>query len=841
MRVPLSWLVELVPGLVGVDARDVAGRLTRAGLAVEGLETTGGDVRGVVVGEVVSFQAEPQQNGKTVRWCQVRVVDGGPMRGIVCGAANFEPGDRVPVALPGAVLPGDFVIGARKTYGHLSDGMICSARELGAGDEAGGILVLSPQTPLGVDVAGVLGLQPETVLDVAVTPDRGYALSLRGIARECATAFGLPFTDPVALPMVAGCDQGYPVRIEDPTGCDRYVARAVSGLRPEAVTPPLLQRRIVACGMRPVSPAVDVTNLILLGLGQPLHAFDAERVQGSLVVRRARRGERLLTLDRVDRALDPEDLVIADDTGPVALAGVMGGAATEVGPATTSVLFEAAHFDPVVIRRAAARHALPSEASRRFERGVDHALAPAAAQAAVDLLVDVAGGHAEPGGTDIDVRRPRPSLTLPIGAAGAKAGRDYAPAVVRSRLLDVGCAVRDADAGGDADAAGVLVVEPPSWRPDLVGAAELIEEVVRLEGYETIPSVLPRARPGRGLRRAQRAQRAVGLALAEAGHVEVVSTPFVSRDDLETLLSVAGSSVIGDDPRSHASELANPQSDEAALLRTTLLPGLLRAIVRNTSRGNHDLALFEVGSVFLPGPAGRPPAPDLTAERRPTEAELAGLEAALPAQPRHVGVVLAGMRVRASWNVRQPQQFRWSDAVEAARVAAHALGVTLRATPAELAPWHPGRCAELSAGGVVIGTAGELHPRVVAHLGLPPGACAAELDLDALVAAAVDTPVRAPIVSPYPAVSRDVALVVAADIAAADVEDALRDGAGELLETLRLFDSYAGEALGECRRSLAFRLVLRSSRRTLTDSDANDARDAAVAAAAERTGAVLRT
>ncbi len=835
MRVPLSWLVEMLPGLAGVDAFLVAERLTRAGLEVEGIETTGGTVRDVVVGEVLAFDTEPQRNGKTVRWCQVRVDDGGAPRGIVCGAANFSVGDRVPVALPGALLPpppgsqAPFAITARKTYGHVSDGMICSARELGAGEEAGGILVLPAQAPLGADVGELLGLAAETVLDVAVTPDRGYALSMRGIAREVATAFDLPFADPADAPMAtAGSGEpGPPVRVADAAACDRYVARVVRGLDPTAVTPPGLQRRLLAAGMRPVRAAVDVTNLVLLGLGQPLHAFDSDAVSGALVVRRAEPGETLRTLDGVERRLHTEDVVIADDSGPVALAGVMGGAATEVTAATTGVLLESAHFDAVTVRRTAARHGLSSEASRRFERGVDDALAPTAAQAAVDMLLALAGGEPDAGGTDVDLRGPRRPITLPVTAAARKAGRDYDAAAVLRRLRDVGCTV--ADTGTD-----VLEVLPPSWRPDLTGAAELVEEVVRLEGYETVPSVLPRALPGRGLTRAQSGRRDVGRALAATGHVEVVVPPFLGRADLAAL------GLAADDARAHPSAVANPLSGDAGLLRTTLLPGLLRAVVRNVSRGSRDLAVFEVGTVFLPGAGRLPPAPVLPVDRRPDDAGLAALEAALPPQPLHVAVALTGARERAAWS-GDGRTADWADAVEATRVVARAVGAALEAEAADLAPWHPGRCARLRLAGVTIGHAGELHPRVVATLGLPTGTCAAELDLDAVLAG-VGGPVRAPRVSPYPAVGRDVALVVASQAPAAAVEAQLRSGAGELLEALWLFDSYAGEQVPAGSRSLAYRLTLRAPDRTLTDAEANAARDAAVAAVIARwPDAALRT
>jgi len=451
------------------SADEIAAALVRAGLEVERVERFGDDVRGVRVGRVLDIE-ELAGFKKPIRYCHVDI--GAVVHEVVCGATNFDAGDLVAFATPGGLLPGDFAIAARQTYGHTSDGMICSVRELGLGDEHDGILVLPPDSPLGADVVELLEMRDE-VLDIAVTPDRGYVLSMRGMAREAATAFGVPYDDPALLPVPAA-GTGHPVRIDDPSGCDRYVARTVTGLNPSSSSPAWLQRRLTLAGMRPISLAVDVTNHVLLELGQPLHAFDLDKVRGDIVVRRATAGERLATLDGQDRTLTADDLVITDDTGPIALAGVMGGVSTEVTPATTSLLIESARFLPLPIARTARRHKLPSEASKRFERGVDPELAPAAAEAAVRLLVSLGGAVAGPA-TDVDEHPAQLVLRLPVDLPGRLAGRDYDGAVVRRRLEDVGCMVEGDD---------VLRVAPPSWRPDLIGSAELVEEVLRLEGYE---------------------------------------------------------------------------------------------------------------------------------------------------------------------------------------------------------------------------------------------------------------------------------------------------------------------------------------------------------------------
>ena len=820
MRVPISWLREYAPVPADVPATAISAALIRAGLEVERVEPVGADVTGVVVGEVVAYDEEPQKNGKTVRWCQIRVAEGQEPRGIVCGANNFAVGDRVPVALPGAVLPGNFTITARKTYGHVSDGMICSTVELGIGADAAGILVLSADAPLGADVIELLAARDD-VLDIAVTPDRSDCLSVRGVARESATAFGVDFHDPAAVAVTASAG-GYPVRVEAADACSRYVARVVRGVDAGAESPEWLQRRLALAGMRSISLAVDITNYVLLAVGQPLHAFDLAKLTGDIVVRRASAGEKLRSLDAVDRTLHAEDLVIADDSGAIALAGVMGGASTEVDATTRDIVVESALFDPVVVARAARRHKLPSEAAKRFERGVDRELAAAAAQLAVQLLVDLGGGTADPGATDIDLRPARETIALDPALPGRIAGVEYSADTVRTRLQQVGCAID-----------GEFVVTPPPWRPDLRFPIDLVDEVVRLEGYDAIPPALPPAPAGRGLTRVQRQRRSAARALAATGYLEVLTYPFVTAGMLDMF------GVGADDERRRLVRLANPLSDDEPFLRTTLLPGLLAAAVRNVGRGAADLALFEAGSVFVgrTSPAEHVPSPPT--DQRPTDAQLAALDALLPEQPRHVAGVAFGNVERSGW-WGAGRDADWSDAVAAAREIAWAVGAEVTVGQATYAPWHPGRCAELTAGGRVVGYAGELHPRVSAALGLPGRVSAFELDLDALCAAAPET-ARVPGLSAYPPAGRDVALVVPDDVPAAEVEAALRAGAGELLETVRLFDIYAGAQVGEGARSLAFAMRFRAPDRTLTDEEANAARDAAVAAAAERTGAALRS
>ncbi|MFF8386680.1 phenylalanine--tRNA ligase subunit beta [Streptomyces kanasensis] len=840
MRVPLSWLREYVDLPASETGRDVQAKLVSAGLEVETVERLGAGLTGpLVVGKVLTIE-ELTEFKKPIRFC---TVDVGPANGtgepqeIICGARNFAEGDKVVVALPGAVLPGDFRIAERKTYGRVSRGMICSGDELGMGDDGThGIIVLPPEHEVGTDATALLELYDE-VLDIAVTPDRGYCLSMRGVARETATAYGLPLRDPALLDVPAPNSYGHPVQVSDPIGCSRFTARTVVGLDPEARSPIWLRRRLQKAGMRPISLAVDVTNYVMLELGQPLHAYDRARLEGAIGVRRAEPGEKITTLDGTVRALDPADLVITDDRGPIGIAGVMGGANTEIADAqtdpetgqvrgTTEVVIEAAHFDAISVARTARRHKLSSEASKRFERGVDPQAAAAAAQRTVDLLVLLAGGTAEAGVTEVIAPSAPRTVAMRADHPDRVAGVAYGRETVVRRLQEVGCDVYGQDE---------LVVTVPSWRPDLNEPNDLAEEVIRLEGYENLPSTLPRPPAGRGLTERQRTHRRVGRALAGAGYVEALNYPFIGEQVLDQL------DIPADDPGRAVVRLVNPLSDEEPVLRTTLLPGLLAALRRNDGRGSHDLALFETGLVFrLPAEPGV--AVRLPVDRRPTDAEIAGVDAVLPEQPRHAAVVLAGAREQAGWwGAGRPSD--WADAVEAARTVAREAGAELVVRQGQYGPWHPGRCAELvvvvDGAERTVGHAGELHPRVVKALGLPARTCAMELDLD-LVERASAGPVRAPRISAFPVATQDVALVVDASVPAAEVERALREGAGELLESLRLFDTFTGEQIGEGRKSLAYALRFRAGDRTLTVDEASAARDAAVALAAERTGAVLR-
>jgi phenylalanyl-tRNA synthetase beta chain len=821
MKTSLSWLRDYVELPASLTAAELDEALTNLGMEVESVVDQAATVRGdLVVGRVLEIE-ELTGFKKPIRFCRVDVGRPSPQE-IVCGARNFAVGDLVVVILPGGELPGGFKIGARKTYGRNSNGMICSVRELGIGDDHAGILVLPAGTAdPGVDARPIIGLD-DVLVEVEITPDRGYEMSMRGMARELSYAYESAYTDPALISAPAGTDESpWPVQVDDTVGCDRFAARVVRGIDPEAQSPAWMKRRLTAAGIRSISLPVDITNYLMVELGQPMHVFDLRRLRGGLVVRRATPGEKLTTLDGVARVLDAEDMVICDDTGPISLAAVMGGETSEWQPGTVDVLLEAAHWDPVMVGRTARRHKLFSEAAKRWERGVDPRLPLVALQRAVEILTSYAGGEVDGRILDIDHLVAPAPIQLDPQLPARRIGLAYSPDDVAGLLARVGCTV-----------ASTWEVTPPSWRPDLIDPADLVEEVARLGGYNDIPSVLPPAPGGGGLTSAQRRRRSVGRALAENGYVEVLSYPFVAP----SIHDAFGLPV--DDPRRSAVRLTNPLSEEEPQLRTSLLATLLGTLRRNLGRGLRDLALYELGEVVLPQAVDTPP-PTMGVDRRPSDEDWAAANALVPHQPWHLAAVLTGEFDPAGW-WGEGRAAAWADAVEAARTALSAAGVPsgrVSVRRAEYTPWHPGRCAAICVDGQIIGYAGELHPAVLSALELPKRVCAMEIDLDAVPPREVTQAGR---LTTYPPALIDVALVVPSDIPAAEVEKALVAGAGSLLESVRLFDLYESAQLGEGMRSLAYKLTFRAPDRTLTVEEAVAARDAAVAAAASSTGAVLR-
>ncbi len=830
MRVPYSWLREVVgAGAPGWDvpADELEQTLLRIGHEVEEVITLGPVTGPLTVGRVTGIE-ELTGFKKPIRACRVDVGEEEP-REIICGATNFATGDLVVAALPGTTLPGG-TITARKTYGRSSDGMICSAAELGLGADHSGILVLPPGTAEpGAAAADVLGFD-DVVFHLAITPDRGYCMSLRGLAREIACAYDQDFVDPARVPPLPVEGQAWPLTVQPETGLRRFALRPVTALQPGAVSPWWLQRRLLLSGIRAISPAVDATNYVMLELGHPMHAHDLNRITGGFDVRFARAGETVITLDDVERRLDPVDVLIVDEVATAAIGGVMGSHSTEMRTESTDVLLEAAVWDPAAISRTQRRLHLGSEAARRYERAVDPAISVAALDRCAALLADIASGAVSPvltdwrgdppvGTSDADWAGPpiRMAADLPDRTAGVR----YPAGTAAKRLTQIGAAVTE-----DHD---VLTVTPPSWRPDLLQPADLVEEVLRLEGLEVIPSVLPPAPAGRGLTAGQRRRRAVGKTLALSGFVEVLTTPFLPAGVFDHW------GLAADDPRRATTRVLNPLEADRPELATTLLAGLLEALSLNVSRGLVDVALFTIAQVVRPTDSTRG-VEVIPVTRRPTDVEIATLDASLPRQPQHVAAVLTGLREpRGPWGPGRRAEA--ADAFEGVRAIARAAGLELTLRAAQYLPWHPGRCAEVLVGDVVVGHAGQLHPAVIERSGLPPGTCALEVNLDAIPI--VDS-LPAPTVSPFPAVFQDLNLVVDAETPARAVEDAIRAGAGELLEDIRLFDVYTGPQVGDDRKSLTFALRFRAADRTLTEDDASAARDAAVRCAAERVGAVLR-
>jgi phenylalanyl-tRNA synthetase beta chain len=706
MRVPASWLREFVDIPAESTPEDIHAALVRVGLEEEDIHRA--ELSGpIVVGTVLEFVDEPQSNGKTIRWCQ---VDVGPrvepvetegerdIRGIVCGAHNFFAGDKVVVSLPGAVLPGPFPISARKTYGHVSDGMIASAKELGLGDEHAGILRL---TELGLDpepatdAIALLGLDDYSV-EVNVTPDRGYAFSIRGIAREYSNSTGATFRDPALAPalleLVDATHDGFSVTVADQApirgnvGCSVFVTRVVRGIDPTRPTPAWMVSRLKLAGVRSISLAVDVTNYVMFELGQPIHGYDLARLGGGITVRRANPGEKLTTLDEQVRTLSAEDLLITDESGPIGLAGVMGGAATEISDATTDVLIEAANFDPVSIARTARRHKLPSEASKRFERGVDPLVAEAAAARVAQLLVELAGGTIDELGSSLfEASSPAP-ITLRDGFVSALLGVEYMPEEVRSSLEAIGATVEPLNAG--------LAVTPPSWRPDLDDEPTLAEEVARLVGYDRIPSVLPVAPPGRGLSREQVLRRVAANMLAANGLTEVQSYPFVSKATHERFS--------GDAP---AMRLANPLDAEVPLLRRSVIPGLLDARAATSRAGSRSSRSSRSArsSSRSPGAATGAARCRPATRIRVTPCSPSSMRVSRPS--RGMSARCSSVTASCASRVSRRCPPRSRDAIAAARQLAAGLAVTLRVEQGNHPAYHPGRTAELYAGDRVVGIA----------------------------------------------------------------------------------------------------------------------------------------
>ncbi len=795
MKVSLNWLSDYIT-LPTQDAAVIKEAFESLGHEVEGVEELEPDWTEVVIAEVVGI--EPHPDADKVRLCQVVYDEARTPVDVVCGAWNFDVGAIVPFAKPGAVLPGGFEIGRRKIRGVQSNGMICSERELEIGEDAAGILVLDAAAPVGADFAEYVDL-PDVVFDLSITPNRPDAMSMMGIARELSAYFDVPYemVEP-ELPTAPGTPSTT-VAIEDPTGCLRFTGREIQNLE-IGPSPFWMRQRLRVAGVRAISNAVDVTNYVMLELGHPLHAFDADRIEGDhLVIRRAESGEQMTTLDDVKRTLTEEDLVICDATGPISLAGTMGGATSEVSDVTSRVFLEAATWDPPTIMWMSRRHGLRSEASSRFERGVDPRLPLRASSRAAQLLADMSGGTILDGVVDeIAVPIVEHTLELPLSLVTRTLGIDF-PVEDVPRLLEK----LELGVSGDDP----LVIDVPTFRPDLERAIDLVEEVARLHGFDRFDESLPRG-SGSGLTDEQQRERRLRAALTGAGMHQAVHLSFMDPDDLD---------LFGYPAQHRARSIVtvrNPLREEEGALRTTLLPGLLASLRYNASHGASHGGLFETGRVFFGEPDPADPR--------------------IPSQPSRLGFAMFGV----SGGLELGGSGRSTDvytATAVARLVAEVLDLDVILRSTAHPGFHPGRCAEVVVGDNVVGHVGEVHPTVAKHYDLEGRVAAGELDLPALVASSERPQMETP--SVFPRSEFDLAFVIDRDTPATDLLEATVGAAGGLVESAVVFDEYRG--LEDGRKSLAIHYVLRAPDRTLSGDEVAPIRTAMIESAAA-SGAVLR-
>ncbi len=798
MKVSLNWLADYIT-LGSADPESVAEALESLGHEVEDIEHLAPRFRQVVTARVLEVESHPRAD--RIRVCQV--TTGGPSMTVVCGAWNFEAGDTVALALPGATLPGGVEIGRRSIRGVVSNGMICSEKELGLGEDAEGILVLDANHPIGEDLAA-FGPLSDTVLDLSITPNRPDVMSYVGVARELAAYYQIPYRLPdINFPQVHAPPR-IGVTIDDPSGCFRFVSQEARGCV-VSPSPFWMRTRLRACGQRPISNVVDITNYVLLELGQPIHAFDRERLSGAgIVVRRARPGEALTTLDGVERRLTSDDLVVADLDRPSALAGTMGGGDSEVTARTTDVVIEAAAWDPPTVLHMSKRHALRTEASARFERGVDPALPPLAAARAARLVTSLTGGEALAEVTDV-IARPDRMRPNSIGLELGEVERILGPGFDTPRVVDLLSRLHLGVEGDDP-----IRVEIPTFRPDLTRPIDLVEELARLWGYNNFPERVPRG-PGGGRSGQHQRTGALRQALCGMGFSESVSLSFMRAS--ETAVWGWGE----DDERARHIRLRNPLREEESILRTTLLPGLLRVARYNHSHGSEDVAVFEMGKVFLDRP-------------HPTLPKV-------PDQPERIGIIATGQVGGSGLGVtRRPVDFYTISAVWR-QIARHLNLGEWRLEPVDTAGWHPARTARLILEGEEVGTMGELHPAVVRRAELTGRVVAMELQLDPLVAERANWQFRAP--SVFPPYTFDMAFEAPEELAAVELIAATAAAAGDLLESAGVFDEFRGESLGAGRKSLAINYTLRASDRTLSGEETAAALRS-MAEAARKVGAELR-
>ncbi|MDO8483513.1 MAG: phenylalanine--tRNA ligase subunit beta [Candidatus Limnocylindrales bacterium] len=828
MRVPLSWLRDYVD--VQLAPEQLAERLTLLGMEVRTVEAWGAGWEGVVVGQLLAVERHPRADRLSLT--RVDVGSGEPLE-IVCGATNIAAGQRVPVALPGAVLPGNRRIERTEKMGVVSNGMLCSGDELDLTGDADGILILPVEARIGAPLAELYG---DTVLDVDVKPNRGDALCMIGLAREVSAVTGAPVRFPATDPPESTdrIEDHLQVEVEEPVLCPRFVGRWVSGVQ-IGPAPERIQRRLIAAGQRPVSNVVDVSNYVMLELGKPIHTFDAAAVRGGrIIVRLARAGERLETLDHVIRELEPETLLIADPSGPLGIAGVMGGATSEISDATTGVIVESAIFDPVSIRRTAFRYALRSEASLRFEKGQEHRLARLGADRTARLIAEWAGGRVATGVVDTNPTEPAPArLAFRPARVNRLLGVELPTAEQRDLLARVGVPTDVAPAGTriavssepmplevEAGGAETLIATIPSWRRDLAIEADVAEEVVRVRGYDVVPAILPHTPMPHYRHSPLRLRHMVRETLAGAGLTEAVTFALVSPTLVERFgpsddPPVPGEGEAGGRPVT----VTNPLSSQHSVMRQSLLGSLLEVVSTNLRQDRLDVAIFEIGKGY-----GATDEDDSTHEWW------------------RLAFALTGAAEIPAWN-RPPRPYDLDDAKGVIELLARRLGlpgpnyVALTDDPR----LHPGRAARVTAGDGLAGRVGSLHPGLLDDLELRAAdVVVAELAIAGLSGGQPSSP-RSVTPSRHPAVDRDLAVIVADSRPAAEVEATIRRHGGPLLRSVVLFDIYRGRPLGDREKSLAFRLAFQAEDRTLTENDLDGAIEAVTRGLAADVGGHLRT
>ena len=785
MKVPLRWLEEMID-LPTRDVEELGYVFDMLGHKVEGVERFEIDWSDVYVGRVVDIAAHPDAD--RIRVCQVDTGSG--LEQIICGAWNFENGALVAVARPGAVLPGGFEIRQRTIRGVVSNGMICSEKELGLGDDHEGILVLDGGPEVGAPFSDLLEL-PDVVFDLEITPNRPDVMSILGVARDLAAHYDIGFRAPDPGLVAGGGVTAVRVEVEDPSGCRRFTLREITGVN-LGRSPLWMRHRLEKVGVRPISNVVDVTNYVMFELGHPLHAFDADSVVGDrLVVRRAGTGETLVTLDHVERDLEPGDLIIYDDAGPTSMSGTMGGARSEVSGSTTRVLMEAASWDPPTIMFMSRRHDLRSEASTRFERGVDPGLADLANQRAAALVAALAGGEVLSGSVDVITT---PITPLEVDLTGEEVERVLGPGfdddLVASLLSRLGMGV---------EGRRPMRVTVPTYRPDVSRKVDLIEEVARIHGYDRFDATVPRGPIG-GLTSVQKRLRRLVATLAGAGLDQAINLPFVGLDDLNRLgLRPAAGDLL---------TVRNPLREEESRLRPSLLPGLLNTARYNLSHGADSVAFFETGSVFHTEPAE--------------------WDHRLPDQPERLAWVVqgdVGIRLLESGT-------RVADATTSLalwELVAASLGIETRLASTTSPGFHPARTASVIIEGRGIGHVGELSPLAARAFELPGRVAIAEIDLTSLLGPVPPRMGRS--LSVFPHVDFDLSFRVDADLPAADLVEATNRAVGDLLEHSRVFDEFRDPSLGEGKKALAIRYRLRAPDRTLAADEIGVIRDEMISAA----------